>query len=43
MVEAKALQKSEKCGAFSFKAGGITLTILEPLRRWRLIFNGLLK
>ena len=33
----------EKCGSDSFKAEGLHLTVLEPLRRWRILFNGILK
>ena len=27
----------------SFKAGGLTLTVLEPFRRWRIAFNGMMR
>ena len=33
----------EKSSQHSFKAGGLHLTVLEPLRRWRVLFNGILK
>ena len=27
----------------SFRAAGLTLTVLEPFRRWRILFNGMMK
>ena len=27
----------------SFRAGGLTLSMIEPMRSWRIVFNGLLK
>ena len=29
--------------ADSFRAAGVTLTVLEPFRRWRILFNGMMK
>jgi len=33
----------EKSGDNQFVAAGIHLTVLEPMRRWRILFNGMLK
>ena len=27
----------------SFRAAGLALTVLEPFRRWRILFNGMMK
>lgn len=34
---------TENCTDDSFKVSGFHLTALEPLRRWRILFNGILK
>lgn len=34
---------AEKSGKDSFKAGGFHIMLLEPLRRWRILFNGMLR
>ena len=33
----------EQSGENQFVAAGIHLTVLEPMRRWRILFNGMLK
>ncbi len=42
-LQPEVLKPSEKCGGNAFKAGGLNISILEPLRRWRILFNGVLR
>ncbi len=27
----------------SFRAAGLTITVLEPFKRWRIVFNGMMR
>lgn len=41
--EKSDIYDTEKCERDTFKVAGFTLTVLEPLRRWRVLFNGILR
>ena len=39
----KVYAKVDSPSQDSFRAAGLTLTVLEPFRRWRILFNGIMR
>eukprot|EP00094_Tigriopus_californicus_P011985 TCALIF_11579-PA protein Name:"Similar to pps Putative phosphoenolpyruvate synthase (Bacillus subtilis (strain 168))" AED:0.06 eAED:0.06 QI:16/0.95/0.88/1/0.54/0.68/25/119/1347 len=43
LAQGTSYKNVETSSPNSYKAGGLNLTVLEPFRRWRIIFNGILR